>query len=91
MKSKARAAPTYVKFNDGITAEQLADIGVVLHMRGKPVAIDDKFRESIMPKTFDGKSVYLTIGNTDQALQNADGTFALIDLDALVNIRAGGL
>nr|AKH47277.1 hypothetical protein [uncultured marine virus] len=82
---------TYVKFNDGITAEQLADIGVVLYMRGKPIAIDDKFREAVMPKTFDGKSVYLTIGNTDQALQNADGTFALIDLDALINIRAGGL
>ena len=43
-----------------------------------------------MPKTFDGKSVYLTIGNTDQALQNADGTFALIDLDALMNVRNAG-
>tara|TARA_R110002167_G_scaffold77897_1_gene215951 strand:+ start:2436 stop:4688 length:2253 start_codon:yes stop_codon:yes gene_type:complete len=82
---------TYVEFNDGISAQELADIGVVLYMRGKPIAIDDKFRESVMPKTFDGKSVYLTIGNTDQALQNADGTFALIDLDALVNIRAGAL
>lgn len=78
-------------FQGGITAEELADIGIVLYMRGKPIAIDDKFREAVMPKTFDGKSVYLTIGNTDQALQNADGTFALIDLNALVNIRAGGL
>ena len=90
-KVEGSGRSTYVEFNDGITAQQLADIGVVLYMRGKPIAIDDKFRESIMPKTFDGKSVYLTIGNTDQALQNADGTYALIDLDALVNIRAGGL
>lgn len=87
-KSRGRdTTATYVEFNDGITAEQLTDIGVVLYMRGKPLAIDDKFRQSVMPKTFDGKSVYLTIGNTDQALQNADGTFALIDLDALMNVR----
>ena len=77
-------------YQGGITAEELADIGIVLYMRGKPIAIDDKFRQSIMPKTFDGKSVYLTIGNTDQALQNADGTFALIDLDALMNVRNAG-
>tara|TARA_R110000772_G_scaffold179798_1_gene291126 strand:+ start:1908 stop:4190 length:2283 start_codon:yes stop_codon:yes gene_type:complete len=77
-------------YQGGITGEELADIGIVLYMRGKPIAIDDKFRESIMPKTFDGKSVYLTIGNTDQALQNADGTFALIDLDALMNVRNAG-
>jgi len=78
------------KTEGGISAKELADIGVVLYMRGKPIAIDDKFRQSIMPKTFDGKSVYLTIGNTDQALQNADGTFALIDLDALMNVRNAG-
>ena len=77
-------------YQGGITGEELADIGIVLYMRGKPIAIDDKFRESIMPKTFDGKSVYLTIGNTDQALQDANGDYALIDLDALMNVRNAG-
>ena len=77
-------------YQGGISAKELADIGVVLYMRGKPIAIDDKFREAVMPKTFDGKSVYLTIGNTDQALQDANGDYALIDLDALMNVRNAG-